>query len=107
MPDRRYALRASAEYVLMSQKQSLDADLLAAVPDADAVRSLYERHADAVFRFAVRRCRSPEAHHDACARASRSTNGRREPAARVWPPALKPRSRTASGCNIVGISTRR
>ncbi|HEY1510660.1 MAG TPA: sigma-70 family RNA polymerase sigma factor [Solirubrobacteraceae bacterium] len=44
----------------MSQKQSLDADLLAAVPDADAVRVLYERHVDAVFRFAVRRCRSPE-----------------------------------------------
>jgi RNA polymerase sigma-70 factor (ECF subfamily) len=44
----------------MSAKQSLDADLLAAVPDADAVRALYERHVDAVFRFAVRRCRSPE-----------------------------------------------
>jgi RNA polymerase sigma-70 factor (ECF subfamily) len=44
----------------MSAKQPPDADLLAAVPDADAVRALYERHVDAVFRFAVRRCRSPE-----------------------------------------------
>ena len=44
----------------MSRRQLLDADLLAAVPDADAVRTLYARHVDAVFRFAVRRCRSPE-----------------------------------------------
>lgn len=28
----------------MNRKQSVDADLLAAVPDADAVRALYERH---------------------------------------------------------------
>lgn len=45
---------------VMSQDESLDAELLAAVPDADAVRVLYERHVDAVFRFAVRRCRNPE-----------------------------------------------
>jgi RNA polymerase sigma factor (sigma-70 family) len=44
----------------VGQDQSLDADLLAAMPDADAVRALYERHVDAVFRFAVRRCRNPE-----------------------------------------------
>jgi DNA-directed RNA polymerase specialized sigma24 family protein len=44
----------------MSQDELLDADLLAAVPDADAVRVLYERHVDAVFRFAVRRCRNPD-----------------------------------------------
>src|SRR5690349_10913178 len=44
----------------MRRIRSLDADLLAAVPDADAVRTLYERHVDAVFRFAVRRCRRPE-----------------------------------------------
>ena len=44
----------------MTETRSLDADLLAAVPDADAVRVLYERHVDAVFRFAVRRCRNPE-----------------------------------------------
>jgi RNA polymerase sigma-70 factor (ECF subfamily) len=44
----------------MSRRQSHDADLLAAVPDADAVRALYVRHVDAVFRFAVRRCRDPE-----------------------------------------------
>ncbi len=45
---------------MLSRNQSLDADLLAAVPDADAVRALYARHVDAVFRFAVRRCRNPE-----------------------------------------------
>lgn len=44
----------------MSQDESSDADLLAAVPDADAVRVLYERHVDAVFRFAVRRCRNSD-----------------------------------------------
>jgi RNA polymerase sigma factor (sigma-70 family) len=44
----------------MTPKRSIDADLLAAVPDADAVRALYERHVDAVFHFAVRRCRNPE-----------------------------------------------
>lgn len=44
----------------MTHDESLDADLLAAVPDADAVRTLYERHVDAVFGFAVRRCRQPE-----------------------------------------------
>jgi RNA polymerase sigma-70 factor, ECF subfamily len=37
-----------------------DADLVAAVPNADAVRMLYERHVDAVFGFAVRRCRDPD-----------------------------------------------
>jgi RNA polymerase sigma factor (sigma-70 family) len=45
---------------VLSRTQSPDADLLAAVPDADAVRALYARHVDAVFRFAVRRCRDPE-----------------------------------------------
>lgn len=49
-----------AEYVVVSRKLSLDADLLAAVPDVDAVRELYARHFGAVFRFAVRRCRNPE-----------------------------------------------
>jgi RNA polymerase sigma factor (sigma-70 family) len=44
----------------MSRNELCDADLLAAVPDADAMRTLYERHVDAVFRFAVRRCRNPE-----------------------------------------------
>jgi RNA polymerase sigma-70 factor (ECF subfamily) len=44
----------------MSQRQLRDADLLAAVPDADAVSEIYARHVDAVFAFAVRRCRSPE-----------------------------------------------
>lgn len=45
---------------MVSRSQSLDADLLASVPNADAVRALYGRHVDAVFRFAVRRCRDPE-----------------------------------------------
>jgi RNA polymerase sigma factor (sigma-70 family) len=44
----------------MSQRQLRDADLLAAVPEADAVSEIYARHVDAVFAFAVRRCRSPE-----------------------------------------------
>jgi RNA polymerase sigma-70 factor (ECF subfamily) len=44
----------------MTRKQSLDADLLAAVPDVNAVRALYERHVDAIFHFAIRRCRNPE-----------------------------------------------
>jgi RNA polymerase sigma-70 factor (ECF subfamily) len=44
----------------MSAREPRDADLLAAVPDADAVRELYARHVDAVFRFAVRRCGNPE-----------------------------------------------
>ena len=30
------------------------------MPAADAVGAFYERHVDAVFRFAVRRCRSPD-----------------------------------------------
>jgi DNA-directed RNA polymerase specialized sigma24 family protein len=53
-------LIASPEYLLMSADESLDADLLSAVPDPDAVRALYARHVDAVFHFAVRRCRNPE-----------------------------------------------
>ena len=44
----------------MVPNQPHDADLLAAVPDADAVRVLYARHVDALFAFAVRRCRDPE-----------------------------------------------
>jgi RNA polymerase sigma-70 factor (ECF subfamily) len=44
----------------MSAEESLDADLLAAVPDPDAVRALYARHVDALFHFAVRRCRNPD-----------------------------------------------
>jgi RNA polymerase sigma factor (sigma-70 family) len=59
-PCRRYGLPARAEYLVMSARHSLDADLLAAVPDAEAVGALYARHVDAVFGFAVRRCRSPE-----------------------------------------------
>jgi RNA polymerase sigma-70 factor (ECF subfamily) len=53
-------LVASAEYVVMSKRQLRDADLLAAVPDADAVSEIYTRHVDAVFAFAVRRCRNTE-----------------------------------------------
>jgi DNA-directed RNA polymerase specialized sigma24 family protein len=37
-----------------------DARLLSRVPAPEAVAALYERHVDAVFRFAVRRCRDPE-----------------------------------------------
>ena len=38
----------------------LDSELVARVPAPDAVRALYERHVDAVLRFAIRRCRNPE-----------------------------------------------
>lgn len=37
-----------------------DAELLGRVPAPDAMGAFYERHVDAVFRFAVRRCRNPE-----------------------------------------------
>jgi len=37
-----------------------DAELLRRVPDADATEIFYRRHADAVVRFAVRRCATPE-----------------------------------------------
>jgi RNA polymerase sigma factor (sigma-70 family) len=56
----RYGVAGVAEYVVVRRKRLFDADLVAAVPDADAVRALYARHVDAVFRFAVRRCRNPE-----------------------------------------------
>src|SRR5262249_18698792 len=58
-PDRPHAAGPGWRQA-QSGEQSPDADLLAAVPDADAVRALYERHVDAVFHFAVRRCRNPE-----------------------------------------------
>ena len=44
----------------MSHRGESDADLLARVPAPDAVAELYDRHVDAVFRFAVRRARDPE-----------------------------------------------
>jgi RNA polymerase sigma factor (sigma-70 family) len=53
-------LVAAPEYLVVNRSHPLDADLLASVPDADAVRALYARHVDAVFRFAVRRCGDPE-----------------------------------------------
>lgn len=37
-----------------------DAELLARLPAADALDEFYSRHVDAVFRFAVRRCRSAD-----------------------------------------------
>jgi RNA polymerase sigma-70 factor (ECF subfamily) len=44
----------------MSHHRRSDRELLRDVPAADAVAAFYERHVDAVFRFAVRRCRNPE-----------------------------------------------
>jgi RNA polymerase sigma factor (sigma-70 family) len=74
----------------MGASDQADADLLAAVPDADAVRALYERHVDAVFRFAVRRCGNPEDVADLVSSvflemfsAARSYD-RRRGEARVW-----------------------
>jgi RNA polymerase sigma factor (sigma-70 family) len=74
----------------MTRKQPLDADLLAAVPEADAVRTLYERHVDAVFRFAVRRCRTSEDVADLVSTvflelfSAAPSYDRRRGAARVW-----------------------
>lgn len=74
----------------MSAEQSLDADLLAAVPDPDAVRALYARHVDAVFHFAVRRCRNPEDVADLVSTvflevfSAAASYDRRRGEARVW-----------------------
>ena len=74
----------------MSRRQSLDADLLAAVPDADAVRALYARHVDAVFRYAVRRCRNPDDVADLVSTvflemfSSAASYDRRKGEVRVW-----------------------
>lgn len=46
--------------LVMTRNDRPDAELLKLVPRIDAVAALYERHVDSVFRFAVRRCRSPE-----------------------------------------------
>ena len=67
-----------------------DRQLLERVPDPDAVRALYERHVDAVLRFAMRRCRCPEDVADLVSivflevfTAARSYDGRRGDA-RPW-----------------------
>jgi RNA polymerase sigma factor (sigma-70 family) len=44
----------------MTRNSRSDAELLGQVPAPDAVGVLYERHVDAVFRFAIRRCRDPD-----------------------------------------------
>lgn len=74
---------------MMGRDQPSDAELLAAVPAAEAVAALYERHVDAVFRFAVRRCPEPADVADVVAaafvevfRAAASYDGR--PDARPW-----------------------
>ena len=41
-------------------KRLTDAELLARVPAADVLDAFYSRHVDAVFRFAVRRCRNAD-----------------------------------------------
>jgi RNA polymerase sigma-70 factor, ECF subfamily len=67
-----------------------DARLLARVPAPEAVAALYERHVDAVFRFAVRRCRDPEDVADLVATvflemfASAAGYDRRRGGARAW-----------------------
>jgi RNA polymerase sigma factor (sigma-70 family) len=45
---------------MMARSDKSDARLLALVPAPDAVAVLYERHVDAIYRFALRRCRDPE-----------------------------------------------
>jgi RNA polymerase sigma-70 factor (ECF subfamily) len=73
----------------MAPDRRSDAELLALAPAADAVAAFYERHVDAVFRFAVRRCRQPADVADLVATvfvevlgAAASYDGRRD--ARPW-----------------------
>lgn len=74
----------------MAQTDDSDARLLARVPAPDAVASLYERHVDAIYRFAVRRCRDPHDVADLVANvfvemlASAASYDRRRGSARVW-----------------------
>jgi RNA polymerase sigma-70 factor, ECF subfamily len=44
----------------MARSDNSDAALLARVPAPEAVAALYERHVDAIYRFALRRCASPQ-----------------------------------------------
>jgi RNA polymerase sigma factor (sigma-70 family) len=48
------------EYVFMGLARESDARLLERMPATDAAQLLYERHVDAVFGFAARRCRNPD-----------------------------------------------
>jgi RNA polymerase sigma factor (sigma-70 family) len=43
----------------MARSELSDASLLARVPAPEAVGALYERHVDAIYRFALRRCGNP------------------------------------------------
>lgn len=87
---RRYGLLVPAEYVVMSNRQLGDADLLAAVPDPEAVGEIYTRHVDAVFAFAVRRCPNPEDVADLVSTvfvemlSAAASYDRRRGEARVW-----------------------
>lgn len=59
---RRYARAALPEYVVMAPTMQTDSELVARVPAPDAVQALYERHVNAVLRFAIRgsvSCRHP------------------------------------------------
>jgi len=44
----------------MRSSRATDAELLHRVPDPEAVAVFYERHVDAVIRFAIRRCSNPD-----------------------------------------------
>jgi RNA polymerase sigma factor (sigma-70 family) len=74
----------------MARSNNSDAQLLARVPARDAVAALYERHVDAIYRFAVRRCQSPEDVADLVANvflemfASAASYDRRRGSARAW-----------------------
>jgi RNA polymerase sigma-70 factor, ECF subfamily len=74
----------------MARSDDSDALLLALVPAREAVAALYERHVDAIYGFAVRRCQSPEDVADLVANVflemftSAGSYDRRRGSARAW-----------------------
>jgi RNA polymerase sigma factor (sigma-70 family) len=78
------------EYRVMARSDHSDALLLARVPAPEAVGALYERHVDAIYRFALRRCSNPQDVGDLVASvfvemfAAAGSYDRRRGSARAW-----------------------
>jgi RNA polymerase sigma factor (sigma-70 family) len=74
----------------MARSNRSDALLLARVPAAEAVAALYERHVDAIYRSALRRCGNPDDVGDLVASvfvemfAAAGSYDRRRGSARAW-----------------------
>ncbi len=74
----------------MARSYHSDALLLARVPAPEAVGALYERHVDAIYRFALRRCSNPQDVGDLVGSvfvevfAAAGSYDRRRGSARVW-----------------------